>query len=92
MSTANDLPKIRETYLENADYDVANSTAKCQAFIVAGRKLMLLLPSEGQTGGTGGELFRLNTGQVQEELRRAELWLAAKGQGPKYFDLSCFRE
>lgn len=87
------IPELREAYLESAGYDVENNVAHARTFIATVRRLLLLVPKTGQTGGAGGELFEFDTRLLSEQLQRAELWLAAKaGGGVKFFDLSDFRE
>ena len=87
------LPDLRDQYLENADWDVVNSVAKAKIFVATVRRLLILFPMEGQTGGSGGELFRFDIKLLRDELRRAEEFVAASDPGGvKFFDLSCFRE
>lgn len=87
------LPELRTQYLENADYDVTNDVAKARLFVVAVRQILLLQPEQGQTGGTGGELFQFDMKLLERQLQIALDFLRANdGGGFKFFDLTCFRE
>ena len=56
-----------QAYIDNADYQETNSTAKAKLFITAVRKLIGLRPSSGQHGG--GE----SSERYQFDLRTLEL-------------------
>jgi hypothetical protein len=71
--------EVIAAYDENADYDLDGSAAKCQAFIVACRRLLspALTTKRSVHGGRGGEEIELDLMLIKSQLEAAQQWLAA---------------
>jgi len=67
------LDAAKAAYLDNADYETAGDAAKCRAFLLACRRLLILLPSAANQGQAGGAEFDIP--QIRRELDDARQWL-----------------
>jgi hypothetical protein len=91
---AQTLEACHAAYLDSADYSLGGgSVAKAQQFVVACRRLLLLLP---KSGGHAGANISLNPEMVQGELQRALGWIAANdssaNSGVTHLSLQEFRQ
>jgi hypothetical protein len=95
---ATNLETAITEYLENADYSTDESTTKAKTFIVACRKLLILLPREvSHSNNAGVESTGMDPVRIENQLKEAESFLASAseidtgGYGETLCDLRNFR-
>jgi hypothetical protein len=74
LTSASTLEEVQAAYYDNADYDAVGSVTKAKDFIVACRYLILHLPRNINTAGSG---VSPNVIDVRSEMQRAQTWLAS---------------
>lgn len=75
MACDDQYESARQAYNDNADYDIACSPAKAQAFIVAIRRLI----GYAQSASNQSSSMSFDLAALQNQQRTAEAWLAANG-------------
>jgi len=90
---AQTLESCHAAYGEFADYDKVGSVARAREFIVACRRLLLLLP---KSANHAGAQLSLNPEEVSKALDKAQSWVAvndsATNGGVRHFSTQGFRE
>lgn len=93
------LDTARRAWVDNADFMTTASATKAQAFIAAGRQLLVLMPEEV---GSPAATTRMRMEGIEKSIASAESWLnanpatsgssAAGGSQVVRGDVSNFRE
>lgn len=97
MSTPSEqLATLKAAYDANASYDLNQSAAEASAFIVACRKLQLLLPKRVSKGGRGqGEEVELDPATLRAQIVDAQTFLSQYRQATaprRCFSIEHFRD
>ncbi len=99
LTSSSTLSEVQAQYEDNASYDLNASVAECKLFIQAARILIRRTIDESAHGSTR---MRESVSRLENELKKAEAWLAANGGGAdgtlsasrdnvRYFSLENFR-
>jgi hypothetical protein len=67
---------VQAEFLANADYFAEESVPKCKAFVTAGLRLLVLLPTVSKMGNAGETQWSVEA--VEKQLADAKRWLAAR--------------
>lgn len=68
------LDTARQAWVDNSNYMGAGSAAMAQAFIAAGRQMIVLMPEEA---GTRAATTRMRVESIENQITAAEAWLQA---------------
>ena len=80
LSSASSLTDVKNSYIDNAAYDVNQDASMCKAFIVACRILKMKMSMMQESGSPQAHLT-MKPEEITAAEQRAMTWLAANDTG-----------